>query len=185
MSASKAARVHASVWSRATPPEYVSHDPRETSDTCRSLFPSFRCFMRSAFCLSLGGFQLRCRHRYPNLFKLRKAALCYCCSGYSRPRGVGPRPLGAGAGMEPPHSSSHAGERGNRVMSRNEESALLGSLSDPLGAPEQAPLKLMGSDGSPRRVVRLPAGPLDSVLRGHAAVIVRSGFLVNRVSLGT
>ena len=42
MPASNAARVQAFVASRLTPPEYVSHEPSEISDTCRSLLPSGR-----------------------------------------------------------------------------------------------------------------------------------------------
>ena len=43
--ASNAARVHASVCSRPTPPEYVSHDPSEIAETSSSLSPRRRCSM--------------------------------------------------------------------------------------------------------------------------------------------
>src|SRR3954447_9765977 len=45
MPASKAASVHARVWSNSTPPEYVSHEPREISETSRSEEPSLRYLM--------------------------------------------------------------------------------------------------------------------------------------------
>src|SRR3954469_8930053 len=43
MPASKAARVHASVWSRSTPTPYVSQDPSAIAETSRSESPSRRC----------------------------------------------------------------------------------------------------------------------------------------------
>jgi hypothetical protein len=42
MPASKAASVQARVWSNSTPPEKVSHDPSEISETSRSEDPSVR-----------------------------------------------------------------------------------------------------------------------------------------------
>src|SRR3954452_2742167 len=45
MPASKAASVQARVWSNSTPPEKVSHEPREISETSRSEEPSLRYLM--------------------------------------------------------------------------------------------------------------------------------------------
>src|SRR4051794_8024424 len=48
MPASKAASVQARVCSNSTPPEKVSHEPREISETSRSELPSLRYLMLSA-----------------------------------------------------------------------------------------------------------------------------------------
>jgi hypothetical protein len=45
MPASKAASTHAFACSLATPPEYVSHEPRLISETSMSLEPSLRRFI--------------------------------------------------------------------------------------------------------------------------------------------
>src|SRR5688572_24176406 len=54
MPASNAAFVQASVFSRATPPEYVSQEPREMAETSRSESPSRRRCMRRRLPVSVG-----------------------------------------------------------------------------------------------------------------------------------
>ena len=58
---------------------------------------------------------------------------------------------------------------------------MLASLPDP---PAPTPSRARRLEGALRQVVRLPAGPIDAALRGHAAMIVRSGFAVHRLALG-
>src|ERR1700755_872552 len=50
---SNALATHASALSRPTPPPYVSHEPREISDTIRSLDPSFLRRMASTLTVSV------------------------------------------------------------------------------------------------------------------------------------
>src|SRR3954454_6247198 len=55
MPASNAASVQARVVSSATPPENVSHEPREISETSRSEEPSLRYLMHCSLRSALGG----------------------------------------------------------------------------------------------------------------------------------
>src|SRR5690349_3000428 len=65
--------------------------------------------------------------------------------------------------------------------SPHQEFSVLASLPDP---PAPTPSRARRLEGALRQVVRLPAGPIDAALRGHAAMIVRSGFAVHRLALG-
>ena len=74
------------------------------------------------------------------------------------------------------------GDRDFRVKAtQRRSSAVLASLPDP---PAPTPSRARRLEGALRQVVRLPAGPIDAALRGHAAMIVRSGFAVHRLTLG-